>query len=148
MKTTTNAHLKQPVRELVITADKVTNDVERLQCLPDIAERDCVALEHSIYDMLRILSVDYDGGSWHYYRLSNGGFYMAPQELKAYRIRCDGNFFEGEVSANTAGIIATAMAYSHLSFSPRGSRFAHAHELLSEFIFQHPDVRTIRAALD
>lgn len=148
MNATSNAHLKQPLRELEITAVIVTNASERLQCLPEIAGRDCVVLEHTVYDMLTMLSDDYDGGFWNYYRLSNGGFYMAPKESKSFHMRCAANGFEDDVSANTAGIIATAMAYSHLSFRPRGDCFASAYERLSEFIFQQPDAGIIRAALD
>lgn len=147
MNATSNTHLKQPLCEQEITATKVTSASERLQCLPEIAGRDCVVLEHTIYDMLGILSDDYDGGYWDYFRLSNGGFYMAPKESKSFHMRCAANGFEGVVSANTAGIIATAMAYSHLSFRPRVDCFVSAYERLSEFIFQQPDAEIIRAAL-
>lgn len=148
MKITSNAHLQRPFRALAITANKVTNANDRLQCLPEIAGRDCVVLEHTIYDTLSMLSADYDGGFWNYFRLSNGGFYMAPKESRSFRIRCVENSFECNVSANTAGIIATAMAYSDLLFRRRGSCFARAYELLSEFIYQQSDAGTIRAALD
>jgi hypothetical protein len=116
--------------------------------MPNLVGVDCVVLEHTIYDMLRTLSPDYDGGFWEYFRLSNDGFFMAPERAGLYRIRCDGNGFSGAVQADVAGIIACAMAYSHLSFRARGERFARAYELLSEFIFQHPQARIIRAALD
>jgi hypothetical protein len=148
METTSNAHLKRALPVQSIEALKVTNPDERLLCLPNIAGWDCVVLEHTIYDMLSILSDDYGGGFWDYYRLSNGGFFMAPTDQTTYRMRSHANFFEGVVAAETAGLIATAMAYSHLSFRPRGSNFAMAYQLLCEFIFQHPDAGTIRAALD
>lgn len=148
MDATPNLHLKQPRRDVAIVAALVASDTERMRCLPEVAGHHYIALEHTVYDMLGRLSEDYDGGMWDYYRLSNGGFYMAPAAVKPHRLVCDGNGFAGEVSADTAGIIATAMAYSHLSFLPDGSCFARAYELLSLFIFQHPEVRTIRAALD
>ena len=148
MEATTNTHLKHPVREQAIGAIRVSNAAERLQCLPEVAGRDCVVLEHTVYDMLSMMSEDYDGGFWEYFRLSNGGFYMAPKTNKSFRMFGLGNGFKGEVSANTAGLIATAMAYSHLSFRHRGECFARAYELLSCFIFQQPDAGIIRAALD
>jgi hypothetical protein len=148
MKATSNAHLKTSLHEQVITAVKVTIPTERLQCLPQVAGKDCVVLEHTVYDMLSLFSEDYDGGYWDFFRLSNDGFYMAPKEPKSYRMRCAANGFEGEVDANMAGIIATAMAYSHLSFRPRGECFAIAYERLSAFILQHPDAGMIRAAID
>ena len=78
METTSNAHLKHPARELNIAAIKVTNATERLQCLPDVAGPEHVVLEHTVYDMLSMMSEDYGGGFWEYFRLSNGGFYLAP----------------------------------------------------------------------
>lgn len=148
METTSSVHLMRSMATRTITAVKVTDSAERLQCLPQIAGKNCVVLEHTIYDMLSMLSDDYDGGYWDYYRLSNGGFYMAPNGLLLYGIRSHGNFFEGEVFAETAGIIATAMAYSHLSFLPTGGCFGMAYQLISEFINEHPEARIIRAALD
>ena len=148
MEATSNTHLNLPVQKLVITAFKVTNPADRLKCLPEVAGRDCVVLEHTIYDMLSMMSDDYDSGFWDYFRLSNGGFYMAPKISGSLRMFGPENGFKGEVCANTAGIIATAMAYSHLSFRHRGECFARAYELLSCFIFQQPDAGIIRAALD
>ena len=148
MKATSNVQLKRALGELAISATKVTSATERLQCLPEVAGRDYVVLEHTIYDILSTLSADYDGGFWEYYRLSNGGFYMAPQDAKSFRIFCDGNGFAADICANTTGIIVTAMAYDHLTRRPRGSCFARAYQLLAEFVFQQSDAGTIRAALD
>ncbi|MDQ2989405.1 MAG: antirestriction protein [Pseudomonadota bacterium] len=148
MDTTSNGHLKRPVSATAITALKVTTVRERMTCLPTLVGRDCVLLEQSIYDMLRWLSTDYDGGFCEYYHLSNGGFYMAPERRGLYRIECQGNGFSASVSEDVAGIIACAMAYSHLSFRDNGNHFATAYERLSDFIFQHPEARSIRAALD
>lgn len=147
MHATVNEHLKRPVREAAITATEVTSGTQRLLCLPNIAGNRCVVLEHTIYDMTRRMTDDYDGGLWTFYNLSNGGFYMAPKTDKSFDLSCE-NMFEHEVSADTAGIIACAMAYSHLSFLDNGECFAEAYYLLSEFIFQHRDAGIIRAALD
>ena len=148
MEATSNAHLKHPAREMTIAAIKVTNATERLHCLPEVAGREHVILEHTVYDMLSMMSEDYDCGFWEYFRLSNGGFYMAPNTTKSFRLLGPDNGFKGEVCANTAGIIASTMAYSHLSFRHRGECFARAYERLSCFIFQQSDANTIRAALD
>ncbi len=148
MEVVPNHHLKNDRRPGSIVATQVTDPAERLECLPQLVGFDCVLLEHTIYEILRMLSEDYDGGFWSYYRLSNGGFYMAPETQKVYRIRCDGNGFVGDVDADTAGILACATAFSHLSFGARGERFAIAFEFLSDFIHQHPEAKAILAALD
>jgi len=142
-----NDHLKRPLRDSAIAATEVTNGTQRLLCLPNIAGNRCVVLEHTIYDMLRRMSDDYDGGLWNFYNLSNGGFYMAPKADKSFNLSCE-NMFEHEVSADTAGIIACAMAYSHLSFLADGECFANAYQRLSDYIDQHRDAGIIRAALD
>ncbi|MEO7495279.1 MAG: antirestriction protein [Massilia sp.] len=139
-----NEHLKRPLRESVIAATEVTNGTQRLL---NIAGNRCVVLEHTIYDMTRRITDDYDGGLWTFYNLSNGGFYMAPKTDQSFDLSCE-NTFEHEVSADTAGIIACAMAYSHLSFLENGECFAEAYQLLSDYIFQHRDAGIIRAALD
>ena len=142
-----NDHLKRPLRDSAIAATEVTNGTQRLLCLPNIAGNRCVVLEHTIYDMLRRMSDDYDGGLWTFYNLSNGGFYMAPMADKSFNLSCE-NMFEHEVSADTAGIIACAMAYSHLSFLVDGECFANAYQHLSDYIYQHRDAGIIRDALD
>lgn len=131
-----------------IGALRVTSAAERLRCLREVAGPHFIALEHTVYDMLAMLSADYQGGFWHYYRLSNGGFYMAPSDTEQLRLVCEGNGFDGAVSADAAGLVATAMAYSHLSFRAGDERFGRAYDLLSRFIAQHAEARTIHAALD
>lgn len=132
----------------IIVARLVTDDSERMRCLPDVAGEQCVLLEHTIYDMLRMMCAHHDGGLWDFFKLSNGGFYMAPEAMGEYRLVGPGNGFEGGVSAKHFGLIATAMAYSHLSFRQTGSCFSRAYVQLSEFIHQQDDRTTVLAALD
>jgi len=147
MHANVNEHLKRKPTDLAIRATLVSDPDQRMQCLPAIAGHRCVVLEHTIYDMMGRMTDDYDGGFWNYYQLSNGGFYMAPKTDKTFDFACE-NGFQREMSADTAGIVATAMAYSHLSFLKDGDCFARAYYLLSDFIFQHHEAGVIRAALD
>jgi hypothetical protein len=148
MDATSNANLHQPARTGAITAARVIFIPDNLSCLPELAGRGDVPLERAIYDLLRGMSPDYGGGGWEYFQLSNGGFYMAPQKRGAYRIVYEGIGFDKAVSEQAAGIIACATAYSHLSCLPQGDRFVRAHQLLLDFIEQHPEVELILAALD
>lgn len=143
----TNIHLKQPSAELAISATLVTDENARMRCLPAIAGVRCCLLEHAIYDALGRICASYNGGYWDYFKLSNGGFYMAPHTDALFQLSCE-NYFVAEVNANTAGLIATASAYSELSFLRGGDCFAQAYHRLSYFIFQHPNAGVIRAALD
>ncbi|WP_180279129.1 antirestriction protein [Janthinobacterium sp. BJB304] len=130
-----------------IGAVLVTDVDERMECLPNVAGMRCVLLEFTVYSMLGRMSQDYAGGYWDFYKLSNGGFYMAPQTDGTFRMRCE-NMFEAEVNAQTAGLIACAMAYSHLSFSEEAGCFGEAYMLLWQYLAQQPNAATIFAALD
>ena len=75
---------------------------------------------------------EYDGGSWSYWVIPQGvgrniapnsiqfittqTGYIAPEGEQRYRMCIPGNYFEGEVSADAAGIIATLMIMNRLSW--------------------------------
>jgi hypothetical protein len=59
-------------------------------------------LEPVIYDITERMAEDYSGGYWHFYTLSNGGFYMAPAENRVFHVTCD-NMFEGDLSGDALG---------------------------------------------
>lgn len=131
-----------------IVARMVTDHVERMRCLPEVAGGDYLLLEHTVYNMLGMICKHYDGGVWDYYKLSNGGVYMAPDRMGDFELLVPGNGFEGIVDAECAGLIATAMAYSHLSFDIPGDCFPRAFVQLSKFIYQHRYAGAMFAALD
>ena len=107
-----------------------------------------MALEPAIYTFADRLSPDYSGGYWHFYQLSNGGFYMAPDDDEPYLVISD-NGFEGMMSADALGITACLYTYSHLSFNPDLDEICTEHyHLLREFMLDHAEVRTILSAID
>ncbi|PHV19212.1 antirestriction protein [Janthinobacterium sp. BJB446] len=146
METNANTQL-YGTKNSPITAVLVTDVDERMECLPNVAGMRCLLLEFTIYSMLGRMSQDYEGGYWDFYKLSNGGFYMSPQTDNTFRMRCE-NMFEGEVNAQTAGLIACAMAYSHLSFAEDADCFGEAYMLLWQYLAQQSNAAIIFAALD
>jgi hypothetical protein len=104
--------------------------------------------EHAVYAMLEHASEDYSGGTWEFYALSNGGFYMAPCADLPLRICSFGNGFEGLLSPDAAGIFACAMALSHLSFRLRDENTSSKFHLLREFHGDHPEAAALFRALD
>jgi len=104
--------------------------------------------ETMIYAYLDGLCSDYDGGYWELYELSNGGFYMTPPDTVSYEIRCPGNYYDGTVSADTAGIIACLFAYGALWERTRDDRFIELIGLLKDFAAEHPDAAEIFSAID
>ncbi len=106
-------------------------------------------LELCVYGMADRLAPAYNGGYWHFYGLSNGGFYMAPATDAIFDISFE-NGFDGKLSADTLGVTACLYAYSHLSFGE--GEFAQAcarhYYLLRDFMMEHAEVRGILAATD
>lgn len=107
-------------------------------------------IEPTIYTFADSLSCDYNGGYWHMYELTNGGFYMAPDEDMPFRVECM-NGYEGTMSADGFGICACLYAFSNLSFTD-DEEFAgdctEQYHLLREYMMQHPDCLAILAAID
>lgn len=107
-------------------------------------------IEPFIFTMAGNLSSDYTGGYWHFYELTNGGFYMAPDEKTSFRVSCE-NGFQETLSADAFGTTACLYAYSHLSFTD-DEEFADTcveqYHLLREYMLEHLEVKAILTAID
>ena len=106
-------------------------------------------LEPTIYAFAEHLSPDYRGGYWLFYTLSNGGFYMTPDDDRPFSVRSE-NGFSGVLSADALGITACLYAYSHLSFSKMliADTFAAQYHRLREYALDHAEAGAIMAAID
>jgi hypothetical protein len=106
-------------------------------------------LESFVFAVTSKLSEDYSGGYWHFYQLSNKGFYMAPDDDHIYRVVSE-NGFAGRLSANGLGITACLFAYSHLSFGQGdfADTCGQHYHLLREYMFEHAEARDILRAID
>ena len=117
---------------------------------------------------------DYDGGYWNYFVIPEGSEgkiaphttatlkttgYIAPDFDRAYKMCIPGNYFDSEVSADAAGIIATLMILNALSWktSEMGAKYARTCQLLIErqdalkdyiSIINHPEAHLIFRAID
>jgi len=134
--------LAQPV-----AATRVAEAV-RSGCLARHFGMDHLTVEAWVYHMMARLCAEYDGGYWHYYELSNGGFYMACNAADYFDLAVQGNGFMGRVTADAAGVITCAMVYSHLSFMLRDGAMGRAFLLLREYVDAHAEAGRILAALD
>ena len=106
-------------------------------------------LEPFVYAMTSKLSDDYGSGYWQFYILSNGGFYMAPDGDGRFQVVSE-NGFECFMSADALGITVCLYAYSHLSFGDDefSEICARQYHLLRDYVFNHPEARSILAAID
>lgn len=106
-------------------------------------------LEPTVFSMAERLSSQYKGGYWNFYTISNGGFYLASRGDTIFAVSCE-NGFEGKLSADALGISACMYAYSHLSFGDDAfaETCADQYHMLREYMFQHPEVKTILRTID
>lgn len=108
-----------------------------------------LVVEPMVYRFAEQLAKNYTGGYWHFYRLSNGGFYMAPNLDEAFKIVAD-NGYEGTMTADALAITACLYTYSNLSFNEGrfGENCAQHYHWLFDLAMQHTEAGAIRAAID
>jgi hypothetical protein len=130
-----------------IEAHRVSEQA-RIGTLPRHFNSRMMTVEHKIYQFMGEFVTDYKGALWHFYELSNGGFYMAPN-IGSVQFRVHTNDFSGEMSADAAGITVCLFAFSHLSFQfPHNEVFSLHFHRLREFALAHVESVSIMAAID
>lgn len=139
-------------QEQPVTASLVA-EAQRLDFLPTyFGPRLMMRGEALAYGWLRRLCEGYNGAYWHYYTLSDGGFYMAPNLAHRLEIEVDGNGFRGELSADAAGIVATLFTLGQLAAETAGTDAADAlidrYHSLAAFAGSHPEAAAIYRAID
>lgn len=135
------------MQESVITAKRVELTM-RLNTLPKyFGARLMLTVERAVYDVLNELAPDYCGGYWHFYELSNGGFYMAP-DLEPLRICVAGNDCDDILSADAAGVVACLFTYSRLSSAYASELLAEQYYHLRDFAMEHAEASKILRAVD
>jgi hypothetical protein len=132
-------------RTLIATPDRVPTTAKLFgYAFPQL-------FEPFVYTVAREMAPAYNGGYWHFYQLSNGAFYMAPDIEGPVEASCDMNFFRGELSADALGIVACLVAYSHLSFG-KEAKFARIcaeqFYLVRDYAGEHAEAEAIFAAID
>lgn len=130
-----------------ITARPV-RDVDRLKALPRHFGRLMMSVETVVNAYMRELCADYQGGSWAFYDLSNGGFYMAPTGNLELRLVVAGNYFEASMSPDAAGIVACLFAYGYLANSTGSDAMTDHYHALRIFARGHAEADLIQMAID
>lgn len=92
--------------------------------------------------------LDYGGGFWNFYEHEGKPLFLAPTSRSRFRITGEITGFQGEVSAEAAGIIATLFAFSHLSFQYPSDYLSDGYGRLYAYSAEHPDVAEIFQAID
>ena len=130
-----------------ISAALVADD-DRMAFMPKHLGRHLMSGQNLFFDYLGKLSEDYKGGYWEFYELSNGGWYTAPRTDKRFKMAWPGNYYEGEMSADAAGITASLYAINHLANATEEDVFINAYHHLRDFARDHAEADQIFAAID
>lgn len=128
----------------------VVPDTQRITFLPRLfGEQHFFMAETQLFATMRRLSpADYGGGFWEFYERGGEPLYLAPKSQDRLRISWDGNGYEGEVSADAAGIIATLFTLSDLAITHQDPLLGDAFHRLYEFARGHPEAAEIGSAID
>jgi len=134
---------------IFITATTVP-EAERVQFLPRFFGHQYMMFgETMVYRWMERLAPDYHGGFWDFYTLSNDAYYMAPAlDCEKIRICCAGNFYEGTLSPDAAGIVASLYALNGLVWKTREDRFNNLFYALRNYAGDHAEGPAIFAAID
>ena len=98
--------------------------------------------------MKRLSPLDYGGGFWDFYEHEGKPLFLAPQSKSRFWITGEITGFQGEVSAEATGIIATMFAFSHLSFQSQSDLLVAGYERLYAYSADHPEASEIFQAID
>lgn len=134
---------------LPITRSQVPDD-RRMAVLPHYAGQHYLRLEMMIYRSMEHYCQAYQGGYWSFWELSNGSFYMVPElGTEPVRMVGPGNWFDGTMSLDAAGIVACLVAFNHMSWSGSDQdRFIELFYGLRDWAGQHAECGSIMAAID
>jgi len=107
-------------------------------------------IEPFIFHITSSQAQSYSGSYWDFFKLSNGGFYMALDADERYQVSCP-NQYQAEISGDALGIVSSLCAYSHLSFSgdlPFAKTCARHFHLLRDYAGEHLEAQAIFGAID
>jgi Antirestriction protein len=121
---------------------------DRLRALPrHFGVHSMLRVESAVYSAMRELAREYTGGYWHYYELSNGGFYMAPDAATPFAVSVHGNDFTGSLSPDAAGIVASLFGINRVANSGCEKCIEHYYRL-RDYAASHAEARDIFRAID
>jgi hypothetical protein len=134
------------------SADAITSSVVpdelRLNFLPHYLGAHYLRGETLVYEWARRLASAYNGGSWVFFQLSNGGFYMAPERSGRLHVRWHMNGYNDMMGADAFGIVVTLFALCHLAELRHDDRIIEHYHALRAYAAQHVEAANILRAID
>lgn len=135
----------------LITASQVP-DEQRLDFWPLHFGRipQWIFIEARIFGWMDRFCEDYSGGIWHFHTLSNGGAFMAPEDVddKKWALFNNMNGNSAEMSAEAAGIAICLIEYSHHACRTECDAMTEHYYRLRDYALSHPESHAIHAIID
>jgi hypothetical protein len=137
-------------QEVVSIDPTLVAESDRLAAMANVFGSHAVVFESLTFNALKRLAGEkqYTGGYWNFYRLSNGGFYMAPSHDKVFHLSNAENYYEGTVTPDAAGIIASLFALNQLCARTQIEEHIELYYYLRDYVYQHSERRQIFKAID
>jgi hypothetical protein len=136
-----------PMLDTKITSSVIPDEL-RPNVLPRYLGRHYLTGESYVYDWAARLDRNYQGGMWHFFTLSNGGFYMAPVESGRVNVRWHLNGYNDMMGADAFGVTVSLFALCHLAEKTLDDSITERFYQLREFAIQHSEAANILRAID
>lgn len=109
-----------------------------------------MTLEPHIFGWMDRFCVDYCGGIWNFFTLSNGGAFMAPESEtdEKWTLFNSMNGNGAEMSTEAAGIAVCLIAYSHHACRTECDAMTGHYYRLRDYALLHPDCHAIMRIID
>lgn len=128
---------------------KIVPHNQRLNFWPNIVGiRNTMLLQEFAFRWAQRLYADYNGGTWDFVHASNESAYMALPGNQQMRVVVPTNGYEGTMSSDAAGIVATLFALSDLANRTEDDRIIELYYKLRELASEHAESREILRAID
>lgn len=110
--------------------------------------RQWVFLEPQVFAWLDLWNADYQGGSWDFHSLSNGGAFLTPPALESYTLFNEHNGNSAELSTEATGIAVCLMAWSHHACRTHCDAIDEHYYRLRDYALSHPESNGILRMID
>ncbi|MCK9709842.1 antirestriction protein [Pseudomonas syringae] len=130
----------------------IVHDKDRLNFLPAMYGKYFLLGEQLVYGNAQRFVQGYSGGYWQFYRLSNGGFFMAPDSTELQRVVIADNYCSEDMSSEAVGVVLTLFSLSRLLGSQipdsEADRMLDLYHKLREYGIGHIESSAILTAID
>ncbi|MEJ1961063.1 MAG: antirestriction protein [Gammaproteobacteria bacterium] len=140
-------HAQQRDATRAITAQLIVNHEQKAELLPRHFARYMLTVEDSIYMFAQRIVPEFRAVYWHFFELSNGGFYMAP-DVDPIQARNLTSAQFRDMTGEALGIAACLLAFRELSSQIQNGVMARHYFQLREFAVEHAEAREIFGVVD